>query len=722
MSKSKHKTFIFSCLPVVFLLFLPVSVWAAAPSEKLPMASLLAKGLEELVELEVSLATGTSKPLKLAPSVATVITAEDLEAMGATTLDEALETVPGLHVVPSNKAGMRPVYSVRGIHTSINPQVLLLVNGHSVNEVYTGGRAFGFKMPANNISRIEVIRGPGSAVYGADAFAGVINVVTKDALEIDGTEAGLRYGSFDTAEAWLQHGGNYGGWDIALSFTGMKSNGDRKRVVDSDLQAAIDKALGTRASVAPGPLDTSYDLLDFRTAFSKENWVIRLWGLMNNGFGFADGVTQTLSTTGSGDLKQYTAEVGYRNDRLLRNTELNVDLRYMYIYENADIQLFPPGSIMPIGADGNINFLTPAGLTRFPEGVYGQPVQIQHQTSANFTAVYKGLADHRLRFSTGLQRLSQENEEMKNFGPGILDGTQPVMGGAKTDVTGTEFIYMDDKSRSLLHVSLQDEWAFARKWELTAGVRYDHYSDFGATVNPRLALVWETSPEVTTKLLYGQAFRPPSFNELYVKNNPSNTGNPDLEPEKIQTLELVFDYRPVPRLRTSLDLFAYEIKNLIELVQEPGQTTLITQNHKDQEGHGFELEADWLATDTLRLRGNFAFQRSKDKETGEVVPDAPGMKFYANADWKFMPYWSLDAQYFWVGHRHRAASDVRPKISDYDLVNLTLRRKNIAKHLDFALAVRNLFDRDAREPSLPSIPNDYPMEGRSCWAELRYSF
>ena len=96
------------------------------------------------------------------------------------------------------------------------------------------------------------------------------------------------------------------------------------------------------------------------------------------------------------------------------------------------------------------------------------------------------------------------------------------------------------------------------------------------------------------------------------------------------------------------------------------------------------------------------------------------MKFYANADWKFMPYWSLDGQYFWVGDRHRATGDIRPQVGAYDLVNLTLRRKSIAKHLDFAFAVRNLFDEDAREPSKPAIPNDFPMETRSVWAELRY--
>jgi iron complex outermembrane receptor protein len=175
---------------------------------------------------------------------------------------------------------------------------------------------------------------------------------------------------------------------------------------------------------------------------------------------------------------------------------------------------------------------------------------------------------------------------------------------------------MDDQTRNLFYASLQDEWSFAKGWELTPGVRYDNYSDFGSTVNPRIALVWQTITDLTTKLLYGSAFRPPSFNELYVKNNPSNTGNPDLTPETIQTLELVFDYRPGTRLHASINLFAYEIKDLIELVQDPDQTAFTTQNHKDQEGQGFEIEADWLVTDALRVRGIWHTRGQRTKKPG----------------------------------------------------------------------------------------------------------
>jgi iron complex outermembrane receptor protein len=719
MSESNY--FIAAATILISALF-PSMIWANEISQKERLGKLLAMSLEELIEVEVVLATGTPKPIYLAPAIANVITAQEIQDIGATTLNEVLETVPGLHVVPSSKGNMRPVYSVRGIHTSLNPQVLLLVNGYPIKDTYTGGRPNGFMMPVTNISRIEIIRGPGSAVYGADAFAATINVITKDGQELAGTETGLRHGSFNATDVWLQHGGEYKGWNVGLSLTGMKSDGDKDRIIDADLQTTLDRAMGTRASLAPGALDSSYELLDIQTAFLKDNWTLNLWGQVNNNQGLGDGVTQIVSSDSFVDYRQYLADLTYHNDKLISDTDLKVQFTYFYIYQASYLQLFPAGSLLPIGSDGNVDFVAPAGVTLFSAGVFGAPVVIENQTAIECSTVYNGWEKQRWRLATGYSYLHEEHEEKKNFGPSILDGSQPVVDGTLTDVSGTPYIFMQDQTRNLFFVSLQDEWIFMPKWELIAGVRYDVYSDFDSTMNPRLALVWETRNDLSTKLMYGRAFRPPSFNELYVKNNPANNGNPDLEPETIETLELAFDYRPLKTFRMAVNFFVYEIEDLIELVPDAGQATQTSQNHKDQEGHGFEIETAWKMSDTLIVKGNVAYQRAEDSTTKEIVPEAPELQFYANVNWEFQPNWSLDGQYFWIGGRHRAAADPRPAIDDYSLVNIALRRQQIFQHWDAALAVRNLLDEDIREPSQAVIPNDYPMESRAIWLELRYFF
>lgn len=155
----------------------------------------------------VSIATGSQQPLRRAPAVATVITAEDIAAMGATDLDEVLETVPGIHVARSVQA-YSPLYVVRGIYSDYNPQTLMLQNGVPMTTLFIGNRGNAwFGLPLENIARIEVIRGPGSALYGADAYSGVINIITKTAADTPGTEFDARVGSFNTMNAWTQHGG-----------------------------------------------------------------------------------------------------------------------------------------------------------------------------------------------------------------------------------------------------------------------------------------------------------------------------------------------------------------------------------------------------------------------------------------------------------------------------------------------------------------------------------
>ena len=140
-----------------------MSITIADESEEEALLELY--GGEELV----SIATGTAQPISKAPAVATVITAADIREIGARDLNHVLETVPGLHVSKNSLNG--DIYTFRGIYASQNPQVLMLINGISVSTLFLGNRGNVWGgLPVESISRIEVIRGPGSAVYGADAF------------------------------------------------------------------------------------------------------------------------------------------------------------------------------------------------------------------------------------------------------------------------------------------------------------------------------------------------------------------------------------------------------------------------------------------------------------------------------------------------------------------------------------------------------------------------
>ncbi len=700
--------------------------WLVAGTMLLWQAPSLAQSADELAllygdEESVTIATGSSKPVHLAPSVASVITAEDIAAHGATDLDQVLEMVPGLHVSLSFNR-LNSIYSIRGIHTGQNPQVLMLLDGVPINQYLTGGRPNTFRLPVAAIARVEVMRGPGSAIYGADAFAGVINVITKKADDVDGTHVGGGYGSFATRNGWAQYGGSLGDWTMSGTVQWLKSDGDSGRVVNSDLQSALDTAFGTSASLAPGALSTRYDILDTHLNLTREHWNINLWNWRQSDGGVGPGAAQALDPSGRSDEDDLLFDVSYGTNDWLPQWEVTTRATYHYLKDSNRFDILPAGATVLICPDGNLCASPSASVVNFPDGVLGSPVATERGYGLQVTGVYSGWQLHTLRLASGVIRQFEQTREAKNFGPGVIDGTVSPINGTLTDVTGTANIYMADQTRNLWFVSAQDEWQMAPDWQFTVGGRYDRYSDFGSTTNPRIALVWSTRQNLTTKLLYGQAFRAPSLSELYFINNPALIGNRNLQPESIQTREIALDYRPTLNSQVGLSLFRYDAKNLIDFVYDPATASQIAQNTAGQTGYGFEVEANWNVTDKMRLFGNYASQRSAYKADGSAVPDAPGQQLYVGAEWEFVQAWRAAVQANWVADRARAAGDTRAAVADYSLVNLTLRHADFGGEWEFLFSVHNLFDVTAYEPSDPSIAGDYPLAGRSLYAQAAYHF
>lgn len=690
------------------------------------------KGMDDLAMLygdeeSVSIATGSTKPLHLAPAVASVITARELEETGATTLDEALAMVPGLYVGLSPLNRLNPNWSIRGIATDQTPQVLLLRDGVPITHFYNGARPNLFQLPVEGIERIEVIRGPGSAIYGADAFAGVINVITKTAAALSGAHVGVRAGSFGRRDAWVQSGGTLGNWHAGVNIELAHTDGDGGRVVSSDLQSVFDTMFGTSASRAPGALSTRYDVLNTSLRLDNGPWDIALWHWRLLDAGVGAGAAQALDPSGSQDIDLTQLDARYRLHQGAGNWASDIRFSYRALNDYPKFVLFPAGSQLPIGTDGNIGSSPFGGLVTFTEGVFGQPAIFDRFSELEWVSVYSGWAGHQWRIGAGVKREHESVEEKKNFGPGVIDGSEGSVDGTLTDVSGTAYAFLPDQKRTVTYLSLQDEWGIAPDWELTAGMRYDRYSDFGGTLNPRLALVWATRHDLSSKLMYGRAFRAPSFGELYARNNPIVLGNATLKPETLDSYEMAFDYRPAPTLVSRLNLFRYTISDLIDYVADVGGQTSTAQNAQSRSGRGLELELEWKPRADVRIDASYARQRSKNSDTGEEVPNTPGQMASLRATWQPGQKWSLGVQSYWVADMKRAAGDPRAQIDDYVLTNVSLRRQLTASGLELTAAINNLFDRDARAPTLynptlgnAAIPDDYPLPGRALWVGLRY--
>ena len=646
----------------------------------------------------VTIASGARQPIARAPSVATVVTAEDIAAIGAADLDEVLETVPGLHVSRSN-IGYNPIYTIRGIHTQYNPQVLMLVNGIPITGAFFGNRSqIWGGMPVENIARIEVIRGPGSALYGADAFSGVINIITKTAADINGTQLGLRAGSFKSRDAWVQHGGTWGGFDVAAYLRVGATDGQREII-------AADALSGTPfPSLAPGQVNVGRDAIDARLDLARDKWRLRAGYQQRDNGGSGAGVASALDHHGRSFGERVSTDLTWQDTNFAPDLDVTAQASYLNITEKSDLTIYPPG------------------FPGFPDGVIGNPYKWERHLRFNLSAAYAGLQSHKLRFGAGTQNDDlYRTKETKNYAlVPIPGGFFPAPLGAVVDVSDSA-PFLRPHSRRVNYVYVQDEWAFTQDWHLTAGVRHDQYSDFGGTTNPRLALVWETAYNLTSKLLYGRAFRPPAFAELYNINNPVALGNPNLKPETNESVELAFAWQPARSVQANLNLFHYRMKDILRFVQNP-DASFTAQNAGQQRGQGLEVELVWDANQNLRLSGNYAQQRSIDEATGLDSGNAPRHHVYARADWRFMPGWALNTQVNYIADRKRQPLDTRPAIADYHTVDLTLRKQKLKNDWDVAFTVRNLFDADAREPApAPGlIANDLPLAPREWRFELRH--
>jgi iron complex outermembrane receptor protein len=675
----------------------------------------------------VSIATGQKKPISKAPAVASVITQDDMKSMGITSLEEALETVPGVHV--SNASFYNPIYVFRGIYNEFNPQVLVLINGIPITNVFVGDRnQIWGSMPVEAIDRIEVIRGPGSAVYGADAFAGVINIITK-ANANAASEAGVRAGSFDRRGGWVNLNGALGRLATSMTLEYQETDGHGE-IIESDLQSVFDlpfpNGFGTDASLAPGPVRANYKGLDARIDLAYKDWLFRLGYQGRSDLGIGAGVAQALDANGSGKSDRYNADISYDNKKISDNWELMFQLSWLDTTQETDLYLFPDGTVLPIGQDGNIGSEPFSGFVFFPEGVRAQPNVYEQHLRFGGGLFYSGFDNQVWRIGAGVSEAKLQAKESKNYGPGVIDGTEVIVDGALTNVTGTEYAFLDNRERDIVYLFVQDEWNLASDWAMTAGLRYDNYSDFGNTVNPRFALVWQAAYNITAKLLHGRAFRAPSFAELYNRNNPVSNGNRELDAEKIETTEIVLDYTSQGgKVHTIFNIFRYKMRDIIRFLPDTTQATTITaQNFGEQDGYGFEWELKWAATDQLNLYANYAYQQSEDSLTDTDVANAPGRQAYLRLNYDLLNDIELGMQINSVMDRKREPNDPRDDIDDYITADLTLRYRINNPGSEFAVSVRNANDEDVREPSRAPgvIPNDLPQAGRSAFVEYRFTW
>lgn len=680
--------------------------------------------LEELLspetEVTVSIASGQDQPIEKAPGVVSVVTGDEIRSLGATTLEEVLRTVPGVDVLADNLGRGRIV--MRGIPSGLSggssESVLLLFNGHPVNEAVNGGFTIvNLSIPVDNIKRVEILRGPASALYGGGALAGVINIITETTDDLRGISASVGFGSFGAQQYTLRLGNDVKGVSV-VGFFQLSDASGAQLLIPADVLTGRDRerlASGQPAvSQAPGNATDDRQTLEARYRVDYRNFTLNWRSRRENSGGFI-GFADALGTRNDLNSRQLGLDLAYTRSLRSGGTLVSKLFFTQNEIQNA-LQAFPPG----------FSLRSSAGLlVQYPSGVFLETRLNSMRYGAE--AVYARQLPRENQFIGGLSLARESTFDLQ--ADANLDFGTSTPRPAIEPLPGV----VADSARTVFSLYAQDTWNGRKDLAVTGGLRLDHYSSVGTTLNPRLAVVGSLpsglqkhlpasiAEGLSFKVLYGRAFRAPTFAEMFF-SLPGFIGNPDLDPTTLNTIEAGLSYNNKD-VRVSGSYFLSFVRGTImpEEAFSPTRPQRLI-NGPGLDIQGFELEA----RRTFRAHSAFlsyTHQRPKDSESGNSAPGLSsnlaflGGTIAATDRFGVTPTWILRSR------RPREQGDPRPPLGGFGVVNVSLRARNLFKTLEISATANNLFGKRYFDPSpINGVPGDYPRPFRSLFVKATYKF
>jgi outer membrane receptor for ferrienterochelin and colicins len=682
-------------VPILFILHsTPVF-----PQEYPPVPPRADDALEEELrylkaETYVITASRILENIKKSPSSITVITDKQIRQMGARHLSEVLQTVPGMHCFHSNFGTYQ--LGVRGDMRNFQNVILVMVNGHPINEGWRGAATITHNtMILDNVKRIEVIRGPGSALYGANAFSGVINVITKGTEDVNGWELTAGGGSYDTQQYNLLYGKTHNDLNIVFNYNYFKTHGFHGLI-------EWDYLSPSPSSLAPGR--TSGDDEKHDIALNLEYKGLKFDGrLVDRERDLPVGVYSALNEGSDDTFKDYYLNVSYERD-------LGEDITLLgKVYRNhfrirEDYQYAPPG------------FSLGPGYPPTPKGLQNVESVKNNRTGFEILATYRMSGSNTVVAGTSYEEMKQYDPRRRsNFLVLFTEyGAAPLPLDSVRDMSEIQNFNRSVK-RNFKAFFLEDVWDITNALRLTAGVRWDDYSDFGSEVSPRAGLTWEFFKGYDLKLLYGHAFRAPSFLELY----NLRFADPDLDPETIDTYEISLGAELTPSLSSRVTLFHNEGDgNVVALYEE-------AKNENKTRSQGVEVEARYDFPRGTYLAMNYTYIRPISPHVKLRNWWAPRHLLNVMANIRLSRYLNFYAACHIEDGFRRNRGDTRDDMSGFAVVNITLIARKFLKGyegLEVRGSIYNLFDKDYTSPEDTSLPNDMPQPGRNSMVEVKYKF
>ena len=626
-----------------------------------------ALGLDSLLNVPISASGTYQQTARQAPSSVTILTREAMERFGYRTLQDVLAGVSGFYLSYDRNYNY---LGARGFSrpTDYNNRILLLVDGHVLNEGIWGSAPLELPIDLESLERVEIVRGPGSALYGTGAVLGVINLVTRSGSQIGGTQVALHGGSFGRRGASAVLGRRLpSGLGLALTASWDDSDGRDLFYPEYDAPETHDgvahhldweKSWLVQSKIDRGDLTLS-------TLFSR-----RVKAIPTGSYGMAFNArpARTADEFGFAELKYEHALDESKQIRLRGFVD-----RYVYdgVYAYDGYDTVDRSRDESVGSEASFRWDI-GSAQRLTAGA-----EYRRHLRATYVAVDEA---------------------------GVATGLHVPYGVASA------FVEHDFQPTGQVTV--------------LAGLRVDDYTTTGTSVTPRAAVLYDPARGTTLKFLYGRAFRAPNLNESQSETFDYKL-NPSLHDERGHTLELVLQQRLGPTLLGTASVFRYHMNGLIDPTFDATDSTYMYRNVGEASASGAELGLEARFAGGLLGYANYTYQRARDEATGEVLTNSPAHLVKAGvaaplAGWvgaavegrgesgRTTLYgtstgtYVLGSLYLWFSPLGGPAADGR---------------------LQLSLKVNNLFDATYATPGgLEHLQPAIEQDGRNVSAELRYRF
>jgi outer membrane receptor for ferrienterochelin and colicin len=662
----------------------------------------------EALQLEemVVTATKTKKEIEDTPASISVIKAEEIDSSPNMTLDEAFRYTPSVQIIRGE--GVATVHNFTSIRGAGNSRNLLYIDGVNMVESMSGNTNLSF-LPTTGIERIEILRGPSSALYGGRGMSGVINIMTK--TPEPGWHGSLKpsFGNYDYRKyiGTVSYGSEP--FSVSLAYSDIKTNNYWSR------DTIIRRDYDYRTGIYTYDYDSDYEKeghegwenwnrdyyekalrskIQFRPSDHLDMTVVG--GTMNNETG--NGYTDRYTDSDGNDVEKYLEKkkdyIGLTGDADLGKSML----AFRLTYHNPEYTNTSENMNLALSLDDPAQ-LAPGG--RAPRFYRSESIQGSKDYEAELKwsvpVSHKGIGEHMV--TVGAEYLRND-----------------IYWSIEEEDSGRALTPEVDLTKDAWSLYLQDEYFINTQWTLTAGLRGDFYDDFDDQVSPKISLLYKHDPSTQYFLSGGYAYNPPAYSEKFgtdwnMTAYTIRTNNPDLDAEKLKSLELGVRKSITDKFNGSLTAFYTDADDLIESIKErreiggAGSRVYMTYEYHANIDRatmkGVESEFNFDITANHRISGNLTYMEAKNEETDQRLERSP--TWLGSIAYTYnRPF---DRYRFWTTLRGRGQDDIyigeysvdEPReVSGFFVADVSLG-VDIGKYFSLYGNVTNLLDTDYRE-------------------------